>query len=45
MHVSLVEIGWEDFDVSTSAVDLLLVFDGKLDHQRFVLIAEGIEAG
>lgn len=45
MHVSLVEIRWKDFNISTSAVDLLLVFYGELDHQGFALIAEGLEAG
>lgn len=44
MHVSLVEIRWKDFYVSTATVDLLLVFDGELDHQGFALIAEGFEA-
>lgn len=45
VHVGLVEISREDFNVSASAVDLLLVFDGELDHQRFALVAEGLEAG
>ena len=45
MHVALVQVGGEDLDVATSAVDLLLVLDGELDDQGLPLVAEGIEAG
>lgn len=44
MHVALVEVRGEDFDVAPSAVDLLLVLDGKLDDQRFSLVAKGLKA-
>lgn len=43
MHISLIEVRGEDFDVATSAIDLLLVFHGKLDRQAFALIAEGLK--
>ena len=45
MHVGLVEVSGEDFDVATSTVDLLLVFDRELDDQGFALVAEGLKAG
>lgn len=43
MHVSLVQISWEDFYIATSAVDLLLVFHCELNHQRFTFIAERLK--
>lgn len=52
MHISLIEIRREDFDVAAAAVDLLLVFDSVLDDQILAFIAErlkpdrgGVEAG
>ena len=43
MQVWLVLVGGEDLAVSASAVDLLLVLDGELDHQGLALVAEGFE--
>merc|ERR1719234_1258406 len=40
MHVSLVELAVEKLDVATTAVDVLLVLYGELDHQRFVHIGD-----
>lgn len=45
MHVLLVEVGREQFDVATTTVDALLVFYGELDDQRLALVAEVIETG
>lgn len=44
MHVSLVQISWEDFYIATSTVDLLLVFHCELNHQRFTFVAERIKS-
>lgn len=41
----LVNVAGEDLDVSTSAVNLLLVLDGVLENQVLALIAEGGELG
>lgn len=43
MHVSLVQISWEDFYIATSTVYLLLVFHCELNHQSFTFVAERIE--
>merc|ERR1711971_1406340 len=40
MHVSLVELAVEKLDVAATAVDVLLVLYGELDHQRFVHIGD-----
>lgn len=45
MHVLLVEFRGEQFDVSSSTVDALLVFHGELDDQRLTLVAEVIKPG
>lgn len=45
MHVLLVDVGGEQFNVATAAVDALLVLHGKLDDERLVLVVEVIEAG
>lgn len=34
-----------NFDVTTATVDLLFVFDGELNDQRFALVGEFIEVG
>lgn len=43
VHVSLVQISREDFNITTSAVDLLLMFYRELNHQSFTFIAERLE--
>lgn len=43
MHVLLVKLAVKHFDVTASAVNLLLMFDRELDDQGFTLIAEGLE--
>lgn len=43
MHISLIQVGWENLDVATAAVNLLLVFDSKLNHQGLALIAEWVK--
>lgn len=45
MHVFLVQLTGEQFDVATPAVNALLVFDSELDDQGLVLVAEGVKAG
>lgn len=40
MHISLIQVGWENLDVATATVDLLLMFDSKLNYQGLALIAE-----
>lgn len=44
VHLRLVQVRGEDFDVAAAAVDVLLVLHRELDHQRFTFIAEGVEA-
>jgi len=50
MHILLVKRTIEHFEVSTTAVNVLFMFDGKLDNESLILIAkwskllaEGIE--
>lgn len=43
MHISLIQIGWENLDIATTAVNLLLMFDSKLNYQALALIAEGFK--
>lgn len=45
VHGGLVKVRREDLDIAASAVNLLLMLDGKLDDQGLSLIAEGIKAG
>ena len=45
MHVSLVQRTVEKLGISTSTIDVLLVFDSKLHHKRFVFIGERFEFG
>lgn len=45
MHVLLVDVGGEQLNVTTAAVDALLVLHSKLDDERLVLVVEVIEAG
>ncbi len=40
MHVLLVEITGEELDVSTTAVNLLLMLDGELDDEGLALVCE-----
>merc|ERR1719420_222600 len=42
VHVSLVEGAVEELDVSAAAVDVLLVLDGELHDERFLLVREGL---
>lgn len=44
VHVLLVQVRREEFDVAAAAVDLLLVLDGELDDQGLALVAEVIKA-
>lgn len=45
MHVLLVQAGRKELDIATTAVDVLLVFDSELHHQRLVPVTEGLETG
>lgn len=45
MHVVLVNVRGEDLDIATSAVNLLLMLDSKLDDQGLSLVAKGLKAG
>lgn len=45
MHILLVQAGRKKLDVATATIDVLLVFDSELHHQRLVPVAEGLEAG
>jgi len=40
MHVLLVEVTGEHFDVATAAVDLLFMLHAELNHEILALIAE-----
>jgi hypothetical protein len=51
MHVLLVETAIEDFKISTSAINVLFMFHGKLNDEWFIFVGEwrefvreGIEA-
>ena len=44
MHFCLVKVRGEDFDVTTTTVDLLLVLNSKLDDKGLALVAEGLKA-
>lgn len=43
VHVLLVQVRREEFDVAATTVDFLLVFNSELDDERFALVAEVIE--
>ena len=43
MHVSLVKRAIEQFSVSTTTVDVLFMFDGELNNERFFLSGDGLE--
>lgn len=43
MHLSLNQVFRENLHIATTAVDLLLVFDRKLNDQRLALIAERLK--
>lgn len=43
VHILLVQTAVEHLDVATSAVDVLFMFNGELDYQRLVFIAEWLE--
>lgn len=52
MHVLLLQLRREEFDIAATTVNFLLVFDGELDDQRLALVAEvsetrrhGVETG
>lgn len=40
VHVLLVQVRREEFDVATAAVNFLLVLHGELDDERFALVVE-----
>eukprot|EP00123_Amoebidium_parasiticum_P006625 comp17537_c0_seq1/m.17095 comp17537_c0_seq1/g.17095 ORF comp17537_c0_seq1/g.17095 comp17537_c0_seq1/m.17095 type:complete len:403 (+) comp17537_c0_seq1:258-1466(+) len=43
VHLLLVEVLSEDLNVTTTAVNALLVLDGELDYEVLTLVAEGVE--
>lgn len=43
VHVLLVQVRREEFDVAATTVDFLLVLHGELDDQRFALVAEVVK--
>lgn len=45
MHVLLVQVRREEFDVAAATVDFLLVLDGELDDQRLASVTEVIKTG
>lgn len=45
VHIGLVQFVTEYLDVTTTAVDILFVFNGELDDKVFTVIAEFIEFG
>ena len=45
VHISGIEGAVEQLCVSTTAVNVLLVFDGELEDQRLVLVGEWLELG
>lgn len=45
MHILLVEAGGEQFNVTSTTVDALLMFDCELNHQRLAMVAEVTETG
>ena len=45
MHIGLVQRAVEQLDVSTVAIDVLLVLHGELNHHRLVHIGEWFELG
>ena len=45
MHIFLVEVRWEQFDVSTTTVNALFMFHSELNDQRLALVAEVIKTG
>lgn len=45
MHAFLVQARREEFDVSSTTVNVLLVFHSKLDDERLALVADVIKTG
>ena len=45
VHISGIERAVEQLSVSTTAVNVLLVFDCELEDQGLVLVGEGLELG
>lgn len=45
MHVLLAQARGEELDITTTTVNILLVFHRELHHQGLVLVAEGVKAG
>lgn len=45
MHVLLVEVGGEQLDVASTAVDALLMLHSELDDERLALVAEVLKTG
>ena len=43
VHVSLVKRAIEQFGVSTTAVNVLFMFDCELNNERFILSRHGLE--
>lgn len=45
MHILLVQAGWEEFDVTPTTINVLLVLHSELNDQWLALVAEVIKAG
>ena len=45
MHGSLLQVSREDLHIATTAVNLLLVLDCKLDDHRLAFIAKRLKTG
>jgi hypothetical protein len=45
MHFLLVEISWEQLDVASTTVNVLLMFHSELDYQCLVFVADRLKAG
>lgn len=45
MHGSLIQVSGEDLHIATTAVNLLLMLDSKLNDQSLILVAERLKTG
>lgn len=42
MEVGQIGVAAEHFDVAATTIDVLFMFDGELDHEVFIFVAEGL---